>query len=609
MKPIRSFSLPGFHRRRIFCVPTLLILISLALLRSEGVEAAWTWKFWSQRSNNVGSELGESDPFEAEFQATPGLQLKKPVLSTAKFDIDTSVILGSQNSRGKQFVERSTSLTSEHSCWQVAYSGMFKSCKDILKDEDRKSRLALRLTDCFLKTSGRCGIKKCSDTVPVNTCVKALDDHTHAIFLAFFIDAASMCHYLQSQEFKLETEKLVNELKQSAHTVENKLGNMNEQLDKQHSAVIEHSESILESQRRLQHEHAELQLSIEQGMQHLQEAADEARRQLDFVGRIQKDIAHKQQLLADSLASELADLQEKSSHLGSSMSNLHHSLGELTEKSLAGQAQLLEGQEEAMAGLTELQRSQVEAIEESRASMQDLAAEAFSHQQEFRKWQSELDEMHLRLANGSTAMLKAQESFIMKQAAVFTMLEKLFGLHNDILLESRAFKTAFVYFLGGIFVFFSTTTRHTQNARLVLLFGLLLALGFEVTLVWRKADRVPEAIRFAWLQYRIFWVRTGYVIFAVGLLLYSILTFRDYDKLNYYMLKDIQENMMTSAKNQGEMECRNCQQEYLLPPAPRRPADHEGDVSKKVTRKTRTTRSARVTRSATGSLATKISDL
>lgn len=190
--------------------------------------------------------------------------------------------------------------------------------------------------------------------------------------------------------------------------MENKLGSMNEQLDIQHSAVIEHSESILEAQRRLQHEHAELQLSIEQGMQHLQEAANEAQRQLDFVGRIQKDIAQKQQLLADKLATELSDLQSKSTRLGMSMSHLHVSVGELTEKSLAGQAQLLEGQEMAMQGLTELQRSQVEAIEESRASIQNLATEAFRHQQEFRKWQSELDEMHRRLANGSTAMLKAQ---------------------------------------------------------------------------------------------------------------------------------------------------------------------------------------------------------
>ncbi|KAL2612105.1 hypothetical protein R1flu_023797 [Riccia fluitans] len=591
---------------RIFSVGILLLLIMLVLLQSEEAEAAWTWKFWSGGDNSGGSKWEESSSFRGELDESPP-GLKNPILSIAKFDIDTSVVLGSQNPRGRQFVERSTSLMAEHSCWQVAYASMFKSCKEILKDEDRKSRLALRLTDCFLKTSGRCGIKKCADTVPVNTCVKALDDHTHAIFLAFFIDAASMCHYLQSQEFKHETERLVNELKQSAHTVENKLGNMNEQLDKQHSAVIEHSESILEAQRRLQHEHAELQLSIEQGMQHLQEAANEAQRQLDFVSRIQKDIAHKQQLLADSLASELAELQEKSSRLGSSMSNLHVSVGELTEKSLAGQAQLLEGQAEAMEGLTELQRSQVEAIEESRASMQELAAEAYNHQQEFKKWQSELDEMHRRLANGSTAMLKAQESFVLKQAAVFTTLEKLFTLHNDILLESRTFKTALVYFLGGIFVFFATTTRHTQNARLVLLVGLLMALGFEVTLIMKKAERVPEAARFVWLQYRIFWVRTGYGIFALGILLYSIFTFRDYDKLNYYMLKEIQENM-ASGKNGGELECRNCQQEYLPPPAPRRLADHEGDIAKKIVRKARATRTTRVTRSTTASLGTKASD-
>ncbi|BBN15700.1 hypothetical protein MPTK1_7g00070 [Marchantia polymorpha subsp. ruderalis] len=511
-----------------FCrarIEYLALLLVLNLVMSQNSVTAWTWRLWSGESIS-GDEMGSDPKSFADELEEPPPSMRTARLSTSKFDIDTTMILGSQNPRGRQFVERSTSLMSEHSCWQLAYSGMFKSCRDILKDEDRKSRLALRLTDCFLKTSGRCGIKKCADSAPVTKCVKELDDHTHAIFLAFFIDAASMCHYLQSQEFKLETEKLVNELKQSAHTMENKLGSMNEQLDIQHSAVIEHSESILEAQRRLQHEHAELQLSIEQGMQHLQEAANEAQRQLDFVGRIQKDIAQKQQLLADKLATELSDLQSKSTRLGMSMSHLHVSVGELTEKSLAGQAQLLEGQEMAMQGLTELQRSQVEAIEESRASIQNLATEAFRHQQEFRKWQSELDEMHRRLANGSTAMLKAQESFVLKQAAVFTTLDKLFNLHNDILLESRTIKTALVYFLGGVFVFLATTTKHTQNARLALYFGLLLALGFEATLIWKKAERVPEALRIVWLQDRIFWVRGGYAIFALGLLLYTVLNYR-----------------------------------------------------------------------------------
>lgn len=73
---------------------------------------------------------------------------------------------------------------------------MPSSCREILKDEETKARLAMRLANCFLKVSGRDGIH-CPDSVPMSKCTTGLSDHPHSIFLDFFIAAAFMCHHLQ----------------------------------------------------------------------------------------------------------------------------------------------------------------------------------------------------------------------------------------------------------------------------------------------------------------------------------------------------------------------------------------------------------------------------
>ena len=59
-----------------------------------------------------------------------------------------------------------------------------------------------------------------------------------------------------------------------------------------------------------------------------------------------------------------------------------------------------------------------------------------------------------------------------KQAAVFASLERLFSLHNTILLESRALKTFLFYVATSIFIYMSTSTRQTYNARPLLYCGM-----------------------------------------------------------------------------------------------------------------------------------------
>lgn len=157
-------------------MPVLILIMSLEVLDTEA--AGWGW---------LGGSKKDSEEYETIATRAIG--------SSSAFELDSLEVVGS---RGKELYEKSTSLMATgHTCWQVAYGGMKTSCREILNDEAKKSRLALRLTDCFLLTSGRQALKDCPNRVPVVTCVRVLDDHTHSIFLAFFVDIGAMCHYLQ----------------------------------------------------------------------------------------------------------------------------------------------------------------------------------------------------------------------------------------------------------------------------------------------------------------------------------------------------------------------------------------------------------------------------
>lgn len=194
---------------------------------------------------------------------------------------------------------------------------------------------------------------------------------------------------------------IVNDLKFSAQFTKDKLDSISNQLDDQHEAIVERSENILNIQKALQTEHALLQETIKAGMGELQDAANEAQQQLDLVNKYQKTIADKQRELTENLQTEFSNIQHKSTLLGGSMTNLHGSVEDLTDKSMRGQ-------EEVIRGLSELQQMQSEGMKESQMSVDALVEEARHHQDEFRIWQTELDGMHHRLVDGTTSMIEAQ---------------------------------------------------------------------------------------------------------------------------------------------------------------------------------------------------------
>lgn len=161
-----------------------LCFVFILVFSHSSTSEATLWKWFA-----LGPAAAQPDPPLRERQCSG----PRPT-DLAKFDIETGGFLSS--SRGKDLVEKARHQTAKHSCWHNAYSGLLSSCREILKEEEKKARLAMRLTNCFLKVSERDAIH-CPDSVPISKCTSSLSDHTNSIFLAFFIDAASMCHHLQ----------------------------------------------------------------------------------------------------------------------------------------------------------------------------------------------------------------------------------------------------------------------------------------------------------------------------------------------------------------------------------------------------------------------------
>ncbi|BBG99702.1 gamete expressed protein 1 [Prunus dulcis] len=126
--------------------------------------------------------------------------------------------------------------------------------------EEKRSRFAWHLSDCFQKDSGRPPFPSCDPKSVMYKCLKSLNDYEHKVYLEFYLETNSICHQLQlsilissmARVFKLETERLVNELKNSAQYAEGKLQvaqtakNVEDHVD----VVLKHSAAVYEQSRK-----------------------------------------------------------------------------------------------------------------------------------------------------------------------------------------------------------------------------------------------------------------------------------------------------------------------------------------------------------------------
>ncbi|KAI4388906.1 hypothetical protein MLD38_001194 [Melastoma candidum] len=469
------------------------------------------------------------------------------------------------NPRGVKLVENARrKLTESNSCWQKAYGSLFAGCSEILATEEKRSRFAWYLTDCFQKDSGRHDLPLCSESSPMLDCRKRLGEAERTVYLEFYLETNSICHQLQTHAFKQETERLVNELKIAAESTEDRLGLIQEKseslyqrsneiydslisidgrtqrlaeaskgVEEQIQAVLQHSEAanensraIAASQMELQQGQEKLKGSINDGMEKIQESYKDLRSQIgvlrDEAAEIEKEIGK----VRDGMFSKMESLQGKADDIGN-----------MAGISLEKQKILLQGQSDALKGLESLTDFQSRALDESRVTLKRLAEFSSEQQEQLMKRQEQLQRMNDHLVENSKSILAAQEAFESKQATMFVALDKLFALHNAMLLESRLMKSCLIYGLLTFVIYMFTSTKQTYEVRPWLYIGMCVTFGIEVALLRFTSMESDDQGKL------VGYVRSMYIVLGLALLLYAILTYRNYDMLNHRMLLNLIEKV------------------------------------------------------------------
>ncbi|KAL7230206.1 hypothetical protein ACSBR2_008671 [Camellia fascicularis] len=356
------------------------------------------------------------------------------------------------NRKGIQLVENARKrMVASNLCWQNAYQNLFAGCSEILAGEEKRSRLAWHLSDCFQKDSGRPPFPHCDTKSSMLKCLTKLDEDARKI-------------YLETDAFKRQTERLVNELKNSAQFAEDKLETIEETAEGllQNSHLIHDSLALIDVQTQ---QVAKLTQNVEDQVNLVLRDTEAVYEQSKDIAASQSELQEKQATMKDKLEESMAKLHESSNKVGEEISNLKNQAIEIKEEiskvgnamsskmntlqqrandtgnmvgiSLEKQKQVLDGQSLAFEGLQSLTKFQLQALEENRGTLQEFVELGNRQQKELLRRQELLQQAHDHLVESSKTILAAQEAF---ESSMFVALDKLFALHNAMLLESRFIK-------------------------------------------------------------------------------------------------------------------------------------------------------------------------
>ncbi|XAR73587.1 hypothetical protein NMG60_11007601 [Bertholletia excelsa] len=415
------------------------------------------------------------------FSPSPGEKSSgKEVISSedtiAEFSMETS-----SSSKGIEIVEnaRKKMATSKIS-W----------CSEILADGEKKKRLAWHLSDCFQKDSGRHSFPFCDAKFNMGKCLAMLDNDSHKVYLEFYLHANIFCHQLQADAFKRQTERLVNELKDSARFAESKL-----------EIIEEKAGDLSRNLNNIQDSVASLEFHTQQVANISENVGD-----LEIVIN-QLELHEGQEQMKNKLQESKAMLQDHYNSMFLEISRLQDEAVEIQRK-IYEVGDAMTWQAVALDGLHSLTQFQSQALEESR---QDL-----------------LQHAHDRLIENSRTILAAQEAFESKQASMFVALDKLFTLHNAMLLESRVIKAFIIYSILIFIVYVFTSTKQTYAVRPRLYIVLCATFLIECAILRHGTNNIEQQ---TWM---ISIIRSLFALVASIQLLYSIYTFRDYEMLNHH---------------------------------------------------------------------------
>ncbi|KAF7130030.1 hypothetical protein RHSIM_Rhsim10G0182400 [Rhododendron simsii] len=461
------------------------------------------------------------------------------------------------NRKGVQLIENAKNkMATSNSCWQNAYQNLFAGCSEILAREEKRSRLAWHLSDCFQKDSGRLGFPYCDAKSSMLKCLTELDEDARKVYLEFYLETNSICHQLQTDAFKRQTERLVNELKKSAQFAEDKLdiieekaeellhssnhihdslasidvqtqqvSKMTKNVEDHVNVVLKHAEAVHEQSKEIAESQAQMKNKLEESMEVLHKSYDDVVQEISRLKNEAVEIEKKIGKVGDSMASKMNTLQSKADDIG-----------DLAGISLDKQKQLLDGQSVALDGLEFLTKFQSQALEESRGTLQQLAELWNKQQDQLLQRQELLQQTHDRLAKNSKTILESQEAFESKQASMFVALDKLFALHNAMLLEARLIKAFVFYFISIFILHMLTSTKQTYVVRPKLYIGISITCLIEVAILRHATLSIEQQ---TWI---ISLVRSLFVLFGLFQFLYAIWTFRDLELANHHMILEMYKN-------------------------------------------------------------------
>ncbi|KAG6389633.1 hypothetical protein SASPL_151105 [Salvia splendens] len=492
------------------CCHRLVLLLILMLLSQARVSSSW---FFSSNEEDAHSSK------------------KEAVYSNVASEFSLEAL--HDNKKGIRLIENAKNkMLAPNSCWQTAYQGVFEGCARTLADEELRSRLAWSLSDCFQRHTGRPSFPHCDPKSKMRNCLQSLDRDNHQIYLEYFLETNSICHQLQTQAFKHQTERLVNELKSTAEYAE-KVAETSKVLEDHVNSVLRYSEvvyeqskGIMSSQMELSQGQALMKENLAQGMELLQNSyenlGDEIVKLRNEAAEIEIEIGK----VGDAMSSKMVVLQSKADDIGN-----------MAGTSLDKQKELLDGQSIALEGLDCLTKFQSQALEESRLTLQKLAEFGHKQHEELLEKQKQLHKSHDHLVENSKLILSAQETFESKQATMFVALDKLFELHNAMLFGSRVIIAFLVYSFAIFIVYMLTSIKHAYSVRHRLYLGLCATFFIEISIFWTVTKDVE---RQRWL---IHVVRSLFALSASVQYVYAIFTYRDYEVLNHEILMTLMEKV------------------------------------------------------------------
>ncbi|KAM3371759.1 hypothetical protein ACQJBY_018923 [Aegilops geniculata] len=541
--------------------PLLLLAVALMILSPSLCPAASAWGIFSSSPKPTSQTV-----------AAPTLP-DDGGRTVANFSMEG----GGAGPRGVELLDGARRrIAGPASCWGEAYRGLFASCAHIMADKERQSRLAWRLSACYQQDSGRPPLPPCDEQSRMVHCRKRLSEHEEKVFLEFFLETNTLCHQLQAEAFKQSTERLVNDLTRAAAAASEKLSAIEERSDQiiqessklhgsmssivsqtenltaasnnlksrigdvlaQSAAIAEQSRQIAAAQAGLREGQEEMRARVDAGMARVEEEYARLGEEMVRLKEEAAGIEREVRAVGDAMAARMEGLQRTAEEIGTAAG-----------RSLENQRELLEGQANATRALGELHGFLSRALEESWEAMQRLARFGRQQQEELLSRQEQLRRAHDRLMHNSESILQAQEEFSAKQANIFAALDKLYVLHNAILVESRFIKAFFFYSCVVFLLYLLTSAKQTFAIRGQLYFGLCVTLVVEVALIRLGADDDDDLIKPFWIVSKVLLLRSAFLAVAAAQILHAIFAFKDYDVLNHELLQTLVEKVRAIEDN------------------------------------------------------------